>query len=186
VATYKATVHIRDTQLVGDQDFSFNCHVNGTTTLNAWERANEVAESLVGTVLPATCTVYKISVSNPDVVNGSLSLPAELVGTRSTTGSTLPGWNVVRVQFSIAEGVRPHTFFLRMGLTEGDVVGQSLEIPTGDAVQSFIDAFLLTGANCDKDGFPFVVGAYSNFVAMRQMGWRRRTRPGFKRGWVPA
>jgi hypothetical protein len=187
VPTYKAAISVLDTQLVGDREFSINCHVNAATTLNAWERALEIAEAAAGTIWTTTMKATKVYISNPDVVNGSLSkLVDDVVGTRVPTGSTLPGWNVVRVQFAVAEGIRPHTFYLRMGLTEGDVVGQTLEVPTGDAVQAFIDAFLLTGANCDKDGAAFVVGTYSNFVAMRQMGWKRRTKPGFKRGWVPA
>jgi hypothetical protein len=182
---WKATVHIHDSELLGDEDYSFNCHVNSDTTLNAWERANEVAEALVGNVLPDTCTIPRVSVANTDVVNGSLSKTTTLVGTRAVSGGAIPGWNVVKIQASVAEGVRPHTWFLRIGLTENDIVGQVLETGVQTAVAAFISAFLLTGANCDKDGFSFVVGAASPDVAMRQMGWRRRHRPGFKRGWVP-
>jgi hypothetical protein len=43
----------------------------------------------------------------------------------------------------------------------------------------------LTGANCDKYGFQFVSGSVDQDVRMRQTAWRRRTRPGYKRGWVP-
>jgi len=185
MATYKATIFARQLDLLGDTDFTFNCHVNGTTTLNAWERANEVAESLAGTVWSTGITGYAVSVSNPDVVNGSLKKSVSLPGTREVTGAVLPAWNCTEVQFSIAEGVRSHTFYPRIGLTEDDVTGQVLSSAVNDALDDFIAAFLLTGANCDKDGSPFAVGSHSPYVKMRQMGWRRRSRPGYKRGWVP-
>lgn len=183
---YKAKVFLRDTNLLGDQEYTFNAHVQATTTLNAWERANEIAESLVGTVMPPNVFAYRVGISNPDVVNGSLYKNTTLQGTRVVTGDALPGWNVIEYQVSVAEGVRPHTFFIRMGLTENDVTGQVLAPAVDDAISSFNDAFLLTGANVDKDGFAFIIGTWNLNVRMRQMGWRRRTRPGFKRGWVPA
>lgn len=183
--TFKATIHIRDTALLNDQDYSFNCHVNAANTDLAYERAFEVAESLQGTVLPGTCSVYRVGVSNTDVVNGTRIQDENLIGSRAVTGNALPGWNVARVQFRVATGIRPVTFFLRMGLTEDDVNGQLLTIAALNACGDFVSAFLLTGANCDKYGFQFVTGSSSPQVHMRQMAWRRRTRPGFKRGWVP-
>ncbi len=183
--TYKMTCFCTDINLIGDEEFSFNGHVTASTTLNAWERANEVGEALVGTVFPPNITIHRIGVSNTDVVNGSLYKDVSLVGTRTITGDPLPGWNVARVQFTVAEGVRPSTFFLRMGLTEDDVAGQTLVSAALVAIDDFIAAYLLTGANVTKDGFPFTVGSKSNLVHMRQLAWRRRHRPGFKRGWVP-
>lgn len=183
--TFRSSVMIRDSSLEGDQEYSFNGHVVGANTTAAFERAIEVAESLVGTVLPPNCVVFRVGVSNPDVINGTRIEPQLLAGTRAITGLALPGWNVARVQFAIASGVRLHTFYLRMGLTEDDVAGQALTGPTQDAIGDFISAYTLTGANSDKDGFPFILGNGDTFVHMRQLGWRRRTRPGFKRGWVP-
>jgi hypothetical protein len=183
--TYKATLHLRDSQQLLDNDYSFNCHVNAANTNAAFERAIEVAESLAGTVLPPNISVYRLGVSNTDVVNGTRIENGTYIGTRTVTGSALPAWNVARVQFRVASGVRPVTFFLRMGLTENDVDGQVLESTTIGDIESFISAFLLTGANCDRYGFQFVSGSVDQDVRMRQTAWRRRTRPGYKRGWVP-
>lgn len=186
MAVWRAKIGIRDPDLIGDQDYSFNAHVVAANTSAAWARAENIATALLGTILPTTVLVNSIGVANPDVVNGTLIIPQNTFGSRAVTGAKIPAWNVARMQLSPATGERNHTFYLRMGLTEDDIFGQFLAAGATTAVNDLIASLLGIAAMCDKDGFVFTVGGASDQVHMRQLGWRRRHRVGFKRGWVPA
>lgn len=183
---YRASIHIVDGLQIIDQAYSFNPHVEGVnSTDQAWAHANEIAEALAGTVLPVTCFVESVSVSNPNLVNGHQSRRVSIPGTRVATGSALPAWNVVRLQMSAFAGGRPSTFYLRMGLTEGDVAGQLLEATTQAAVQSFLDAMEAIPRITTPAGDFMDVFTFDTRVRLRQMDAHRRSRPGFHRGWVP-
>jgi hypothetical protein len=172
--------------LDGNNDYSFNTHVVAANTTAAWNKAENVASALLETVMPTTVRCTSIGVSNPDVVNGTLIIQQDSPGSRVVTGDQLPGWNVGHIWFATASGIRPHTYYIRMGLTEDDVAGQTLVTAAATALNDLVAGILAIGAVCDKDGAIFSVGDNTNRVYMRQMGWRRRSRPGFKRGWVPA
>lgn len=183
---YRCRIRMRDSALLDDNDYSFNFHVTTEDdSTQAWELANEVAESYQGTLNPPNVTIYEISIFNPDVINGVQNVPVGLVGARTVTGDALPGWNVGRLQGRVANGARIHTFTLRMGLTEDDVAGQTLVTDATDAITAFISGVNLVGAFCDKDGALFTDLAFTDRVFMRQLGWHRRTRVGYHRGWVP-
>jgi hypothetical protein len=182
---YRAKLSFTDHQLLGDQDYSFNFHVNNATTATAWSSAEGVATAFLETVMPTTVDLTSIGVSNPDVVNGTLIVPQSSSGVREPTGDPLPGWNTIRIQLSTALGQRLHTFYPRVGLTEGDVAGQTLTLTMQAAVSNLVNGILAVGEVCDKDGQIFAHAGFSSRVQMRQLGWRRRTRPGYKRGWVP-
>ena len=185
MAVYKARGYFRDTQLVGDEDYSWNFHVQSDTSSDdAWDLAAAHAGNFLDVLCPSTIELVKVNIENKDTVNG---LQTRLVGThgvRVVTGAALPGWNVARFQSSVSDGARIHTWFLKMGLTEDDVEGQILESAVQDAISDFLTALDAIGSFCDKDGANFVNHSQDNLVHMRQMGWHRRTRPGFHRGWV--
>lgn len=185
--TYKARISIHDSQLIGDEDYSFNTYVSddGLTADDAWEHANEVAEALVGTVFPPNVTINRVSIFNPSVINGIQNRPVSLVGTRAVTGLALPGWNVCVIQGSASSGARVHTWHLRCGLTEDDVDGQALVSDMNDALAALVSAFNIGPLIHDKDGEEISTWLQSDLVHMRQMSWNRRPRPGFKRGYVP-
>lgn len=184
---YKARIAIHDSQLIGDEDYSFNCHVsdNDLTADDAWNHANEIAEALVGTVLPPNCSINRVSIYNKDVVNGIQNRIVSLVGTRAVTGLALPGWNVCIIQGSASAGARVHTWHLRVGLTEDDVDGQALVSDVNDALAALVSAFNIGPLVYDKDGEAITDWRQADLVHMRQMTWNRRKRPGFKRGYVP-
>lgn len=182
---YKARGYYHDSQLVGDQDYSWNFHITTTgTSDDAWDLAALHAGNFLDTLCPSTITLTKVNIENPDVVNGLQTRNVGTTGTRVVTGAALPGWNVARFQSSVADGARIHTWFLKMGLTEDDVEGQVLESAVQDAISNFLTALDAAGGFCDKDGALFVNHEQDTLVHMRQMGWHRRTRPGFHRGWV--
>lgn len=185
MATYRMKLGFRDSLLLGDQEYSFNAHVTGASTSIAWGNAEAIAAAFLETVMPTTVFLTLISVSNPDVVNGTLVIPQNSPGEREATGDPLPGWNATRLQLAGALGERLHTFFPRVGLTEVDVAGQTLTTTMQTAMADLVTGILTPGTLCDKDGAVFTYGAASARVQMRQMGWHRRHRPGYKRGWVP-
>lgn len=184
---YAALFRARDTALLDDQEYTFNFHVTTTgSSDDAWELANEAAEAYVGNVAPPNVTVYEVTIRNRDVVNGVQSRPVNLPGTRVTTGDALPGWNTAKIQGRTSVGGRLHTWYPRCGLTEADVNGQFLTLDMQGAVVAFNNALLLINGFCDRLGNEFISMGFTDHVQMRQLGWHRRTRPGFKRGWVPA
>jgi hypothetical protein len=176
-----------DSSLIGDQDFSFNGHLSfAGSSLDAWGKAVEIAEALAGTVLPPNVNIYQVDIRNPDVVNGVMNVPQSIDGTRTVTGDALPAWNVAKLTGRASLGSRLYVWHLRMGLTENDVTGQILGSATQDAITALIAAFNLADCISDKDGNIITTWGFDQYVHMRQMGWHRRSRPGFKRGWVPA
>jgi hypothetical protein len=183
---YKFRIRMRDSELLGDQDYSFNGHLSWVgTSLDAWGKALEVAESLAGTVLPPNVNIYEVDIRNPDLVNGIMNVPQSIDGTRTVTGDALPAWNVAKLSGRAGSGTRLYTWHIRMGLREPDVNGQLLTIATQDTLTALINAFNLAACISDKDGALITEWGFTDRVTMRQMSWHRRTRPGFKRGWVP-
>lgn len=187
MTTYQFRIRMKDSELVGDQDFSFNGHLEYTgTSLDAWGKAEQIAEALAGTVLPPNVNIYEVDIRNPDVVNGVMNVPESIDGTRTVTGDALPAWNVAKLTGRSGMGSRLYVWHLRMGLREPDVNGQILTTDTQDAITALIAALTTVDAISDKDGNKITTWGFDQYVHMRQMGWHRRTRPGFNRGWVPA
>lgn len=183
---FKATAKIRDSIQAIDGDYSWNFHVtNPGASSEAWQDANELSQALAGILLPDTCTVYQVSIRNNNVLNGNQTRAVNIEGQRAVSGAPLPAWNVARVQFRTAVGLRPSTFYFRMGLTEDDVTGQNFSAGVVTALDNFITAVTAHGGFCAPSGAVFTSGGYDELMRMRQMGWHRRTRPGFRRGWVP-
>jgi len=183
---YKARGYFNDPSLVGDQDYSWNFHVTVSgTSDDAWDLVAAHAANFLDVLCPATIELVKVNIENKDVVNGLQTRNVGTHGTRAVTGSALPGWNVARFQSTATDGGRVHTWFLKMGLTEDDVDGQLLEGAVTGAISNFLTALDALGGFCDKDGQVFVNHVQDDYVHMRQMGWHRRTREGFHRGWVP-
>lgn len=183
---YKAIVYFHDDLQAIDGDFSFNAHVTtGGTSDDAWELANEIAEALVGTVMPDNIHAVRVAISNPLVINGNQSRPVALDGTRTTTGSTLPSWNTVKFQGRASFVSRPSIWHIRCGLTEDDVTGQNLVAGVLTAFGNLESAFSILTGLCDNHGDAYVDFSADELIRNRQQGWHRRSRPGFKRGYVP-
>lgn len=101
-------------------------------------------------------------------------------------GGPLPLFNTIRVSFSNLEG-KPEQKYLRLGANEANL---TLGHWDGDFV-----TFVQTNYASVLEVMPEFVGPGNEAhigsvthpeVQNRQLGWHRRSRPGFKRGWVPA
>jgi hypothetical protein len=97
----------------------------------------------------------------------------------------LPLFNTVRVDFSAASG-RGSKFYMRPPLIEAEVLGFNLVNTYRDYVNdTIVEPIIALGYVLNSAGLPFTAGVVHTQVQMRQRGWHRRTRPGFRRGWVP-
>jgi len=185
MATFKVTIRIRDSVQAIDQEHSFNTWVETPgTSDSAWELANQVAQALAGNVLTDTQNVHSVSITNSNVANGNQTRPVSYDGTRVATGSELPSWNTVKMSGTVSTGARPSIWHIRMGLTEDDVTGQNLVAGVLTALDSLATDLLTIGAVCNPSGAQFTAFTFDELVRSRQQGWHRRTRPGFRRGWV--
>jgi len=186
MVVYLARGNYKDVSLLGDETFSHNFHVQSAVSSDdAWDKAAAIAGNYLDVLCPATIELVSVSIDNRDAVNGVQTRAVGTHGTRVVTGDALPGWNVASFQASTSIGVRKHTWYMRMGLTEGDVDGQVLSAATQGIIDDFLTALQALNSFVDKDGELFTIYEAKPNVHMRQMGWHRRTRPGFKRGWVP-
>ena len=133
----------------------------------------------------ADTVIYKVT-ATPDAGGTGAELSLSTTGTRTGAfADLLPFFNTVRMSFS--DGVkRPDQKYFRACLLEADVAGQNigsdtLISPMGSvaaALEAY--AFIRSSNNTTYTGH-----TVHRPVQMRQEGWNRRTRPGFKRGWVP-
>ena len=186
MAVFKGTIYVFDSAVSGDNMWTVNPHVSTDSGSDeAWELVNEIAEALVGNLLTETQSVYAVGIRNDDVLNGNQTRSVNYPGTRVTTGDILPPFNVCRIQFRASAGSRPGTFYIRPGLTEDDIVGQNLGSAFMTAANAFVAAALLVNGFCSPAGQEYLTGEANGAVQMRQLGWHRRTRPGYHRGWVP-
>lgn len=101
-------------------------------------------------------------------------------------GGILPLFNTVKVTFGNNLG-RPEIKYLRLGANANNIGSGSWD---GEFVTQVDEGYTqnLLGelTYVGPSGEDHTTGVTSPQVQNRQLGWHRRTRPGFKRGWVPA
>jgi hypothetical protein len=112
-----------------------------------------------------------------DVVDGDLHL--------EFAGGFMPLFNCIRVDFYNEFG-RPEVKYLRTPLPHSDVDGAVLKDTTVSRVEDdYMTPLLSFTAYVGPGGEAHTGGVVHQAVQMRQTNWHRRTRPGYKRGWVP-
>lgn len=120
--------------------------------------------------------------------NDSRSVVGALTyGDRSvaTLGQVLPLWNCMRVVIS-SEGGRPEQKYLRLPLYEANSEGFNISGELVTYVQdNYVVPLLAMAQYVGPSGEAHSEGQAIQRMQMRQLGWHRRTRPGFRRGWVP-
>jgi len=111
----------------------------------------------------------------------------DLAGERVVVGSAIPDWNVASVLFQDLDFSRPERKFYRIEIGEADTDGGTLVSGVQDLIQGVLDTLIEGGsAPCTPTGGTITAAVVSHFIGMRQQHWSRRSRPGFKRGYVPA
>lgn len=100
-------------------------------------------------------------------------------------GGPLPLFNTIRIILADSLG-RPEQKYLRLAANVQNIEGG---VWSGEFVTSVNDNYCtpivgLAGI-CGPTANPITGASALAAVQMRQLGWHRRTRVGFKRGWVP-
>lgn len=165
--------------------WSNNYNVIAANILDAQDYADAIAD-LEAAVLWDNVAIRKIHVQQVGASSGStrnVYVPGERVG--ADPNVQLPLWNCVRVVLIAATG-RPSLKYFRPPLVEVEVEGFNLTTDFTDFFDSTFVAPLTTlGYLCNQAGELIVGYDVYQPVQMRQLGWHRRSRPGFHRGYVP-
>lgn len=101
-------------------------------------------------------------------------------------GGPLPLFCTVRVNFANLSG-RPEMKYLRLGANEANLADGRWSTELTIFVQDEYATPLQANTQfVGPSGEAHVASSVSVPVQNRQLGWKRRGRPGYKRGWVPA
>jgi hypothetical protein len=138
------------------------------------------------TIYPDNVAIVRWAVHNPSAPNDGQSDAVFVAGTRTTgTAATqLPLFNVVLFKFLPTTG-RPSLKYLRLPLDESEVSNGVIDSAVTDAISTGWAVPLVADATItDESGNDLIGYGFNPRIANRQLGWHRRTRPGFHRGWV--
>jgi hypothetical protein len=101
--------------------------------------------------------------------------PINAYGTPNPQVDKMPLFNVVRVDFAVAQGGRPSRKYLRLPLTESDQSNGFLTSTIIDFVlTNYVQPVLLIGTYADVDGSPISGGSVFPRVGMRQLRRARK------------
>lgn len=97
----------------------------------------------------------------------------------------IPLFNTVRLTFQ-DDVLRSENIYLRGMIGEANVQGYQISGELQTAIQDNTATPILELLGlCGPTGETLTSVATQQVIQMRQLGWHRRTRPGYKRGWVP-
>jgi hypothetical protein len=106
-------------------------------------------------------------------------------GILTPTGSLLPFWNCVRVDYLDTGVGRPERKYYRPPLFTSQVEGLVLESTFFDLVGTWAAQIFALTNYIGPSGESHAGYVVNPLVQMRQEHWHRRRRPGFVRGYVP-
>ena len=162
-------------------------HINEPTIVEAILHAPEIVD-IEKTIYPDNVQIVRWSLRDPAAPGTGQSNAVFVEGTRGvgTPDTQLPLFVSVLWKFLPATG-RPSVKYLRLPLDESEITGgQVLSTLTDTISTSYAVPLMALPYLCDESGNSFIGYGFSVAATARQTGWHRRTRPGQKRGWVPA
>lgn len=183
MALFKGTIYKRLTGLNFEQWVNVY-HVEALGPASALD-AMETIAGLEQAVLYDWVNIYRLSVkpaAGGATALRSVNLDGAITG---DINNAPPLFNTARVILG-DEFERTESKYLRGVLQEANIAGFNLsgevflQIKAG-YVDPLLDVLGLRGPN----GEQILTATLQSAIQMRQLGWHRRTRPGFKRGWVP-
>lgn len=133
-------------------------------------------------------TIYRVVVVDPAATDDRAVASVAYQGARPITGlgSLLPLFNTVRIVLT-DDVQRPESKYLRGVLAAENVLLGNVDPDLRTEIQTnYVDPLLDLNQVVGPDNNALTGGSVQAPLQMRQLGWHRRTRPGFKRGWVPA
>lgn len=181
---YKLTVSKR--MILSPEEKWTNVYtINAPNPIDVLDIGEGIADFEAG-VMGETAEVFRLDARFPGVSTGaSREFIRPGLQTVADPDTRLPQWNTVKVTFTNAVG-RPEIKYLRLPLYIDMVDGQTIKTAVQTSVQ-----LGYTGPVNDvpefvgPSGEVHTGGSTASLIQMRQTDWHRRTRVGFKRGWVP-
>lgn len=161
-------------------------HLNTPTINDAFSIADNIVSAEAAFHSTNVTFLQKI-ISDPTKVERRMSFDYTAThGDRTASGAVIPDWNVIGVLFVPQGNPRPERKYYRVQLGEGDIIGSSIETALVTTVQDVLDGLIsVVIALCAPNGDSTAGAVVNPLVQMRQLNWHRRSRPGFKRGYVP-
>jgi hypothetical protein len=180
---FKVTLHHRLSALNGEQ-WTNNFWVDQLGPATALDAADSLGVALMTQSIQAI-NIYRLSARAGGVGEASIR-DVNIVGTRDIDPvNMIPFFNTVRLTLNDTNG-RNESYYLRGYIAEENVAGFNISSDlytdmTTDVLGGVLDVLGLRGPN----GESISGGVIHQPIQMRQIGWNRRTRVGFHRGWVP-
>lgn len=184
MALFKGTIYKRLNDLNFEQ-WTNVYHVEALGPNSALDAIESIA-LLEQEILTESSTIYRLSVQQgvgqPTALR-SVSLQGAIPGSGA---NLVPFFNTIRVVLG-DEFERTESKYLRGCILEDNVQGFNISGELRTYVQDnyanpLLEILGLRGPN----GEQITTATTQQAIQMRQIGWKRRSRPGFKRGWVPA
>lgn len=184
MALFKGTIFKRLNDLTFEKWVNVY-HVEALGPSSALDALNSIA-LLEQEILGNSSTIYRLSVQL--AAGGPTALRSvDLEGLIDGEGvNLLPFFNTIRIVLG-DEYERTESKYIRGSAYEANVQGFNWSGELVDYVQTnyatpLLGILGLRGPN----GEAILTATVQRAIQMRQIGWHRRARPGFKRGWVPA
>lgn len=165
--------------------WSNNYNVLADNILDAADYGDQIA-AIEAAILWDNVTVSGIRVAPVSVPGAGYTRLAAVPGERTDADPAvqLPTFNTVLAQFLPSIG-RPSNKFLRLPLVEAEVTGGQLESTFQSLlVTDYLGPIVALGVVCNQAGSLIISSRLKVAVESRQLGWHRRARPGFHRGYV--
>lgn len=183
---YRVAVHKRLTTAADAPEWVNTYHVNTASEEDAILLAQDIA-NVERAVHWNNVAFFKVSVRLASSLSSSGRQEA-ISGTGDRNVSDehfLPRFCTVRCTFTDNIN-RPDQKYLRTPIAEQDQQDGILTPENvGFVITNYVDPLIAISGVVSSSGAPYTTGNTLPAVQMRQVDWHRRSRPGFKRGWVP-
>jgi len=164
--------------------WSNDYHVTAVNILDAMDNAQAIAD-IEAAILWDNVQIFSLTASPGPGLDGS-SKRVAIAGERADADPAvqLPLFNTVRYNFLPVSG-RPAIKYLRLPVVEVEVEGFNFTTAATDFWSStYASPIVALGFVTNAAGVDIAGYDHSQAVQNRQVGWHRRFRPGFHRGWV--
>lgn len=185
MALYTVSIH-QSLSLAGQrEEWRNSFHFDALGPNSALDAGVTAAEALMqGAIYDVTA--FKLTAKEVGTSNPAATRAISVTGARAGDPlDLLPLFNTVRMV--LTDGLdRPQVHYLRGMILEGDVQGYRITDTLRSLLQTNVaDAIAgILGIRGPKNELITGAAIYVP-IQMRQQGWHRRSRPGFRRGWVP-
>jgi len=185
MALFRATIYKRLFSSTEERPWTNVYHVDATSVEDALDHAESIVE-VERLVHWSTVEFYRVTAKQASELGpAGQSRTLTLLGTRDATGeSRLPLFNGIRVVLDDL-AARPDQKYLRPPVMESECNNGALINDTIDLINSaYVEGLIALPFMRSSSNGSYIGGRCEPFIQMRQRGWKRRTRPGFHRGWV--